>query len=243
MAVVAVYNLKGGVGKTTVAVNLAWAAAELGGLRTLIWDLDGQASATWILAGDRRNPSKGLDARSLLTGTATVDDLLMPTSVENLDLLPADRSLHDPDSTGTEVVRALGLGRALRALSKSHDCIVIDCPPGLGPTVSQVVREASIILLPMLPSTLSRLSLEEVQSQLPSGGKKIPPIVPVLTMVDMRRRVHRQTIENGPGYPIIPMASVIETMADHHAPVGRYAPRSAATQAFANLWYAVEPHL
>jgi chromosome partitioning protein len=243
MATVAVYNLKGGVGKTTVAVNFAWAAATLGNMRTLLWDLDGQASASWILTGAAPAPQPGRDAGAVLACEIPAHDIIVGTATPGLDLLPADHSLHGLDVIFSTIDRDQHLGRLLGDLNDRYDLIVLDCPPGLGSTSSQVIRAASLVLLPMIPSTLSRRALEEVQTHLARGGETPPPIVPVFTMADMRRAAHRTAIETGPGYPVIPMASVIEMMADRNAPVGEYAPRSAAAQAFSDLWYAVEPYL
>ena len=243
MATVAVYNLKGGVGKTTIAVNFAWAAATLGGMRTLLWDLDGQASATWILTGTDPEAVPGRDAKAVLSCEIPPQDVIVPTTTAGVDLLPADHSLHGLDVIFSEIDHKQHLGRLLDDLNDSYDLIVLDCPPGLGFTSSQVIRAASVVLLPMIPSTLSRRALEEVQTHLQRGGEEPPPIVPVFTMADMRRAAHRTAIETGPGYPVIPMASVIEMMADRNAPVGEYAPRSVAAQAFTDLWYAVEPYV
>ncbi|TVV71362.1 ParA family protein [Sphingomonas solaris] len=242
MATVAVYNLKGGVGKTSVAVNLAWAGATLGGHRTLLWDLDGQASASWILAPDHV-ATEGADAGAVLACDIPPSDLILPTGFERLDLLPADASLHGLDHIFAQIDRERRLRQLLDTLNDSYDLIVLDCPPGLGATSSQVIRAASTILLPMIPSPLSNRALVELQTHLSRGGEELPPIVPVFTMVDMRRAAHRAAIENGPGYPVIPMASAIEMMGERNAPIGVYAPRSAAAQAFDSLWYAVSPHL
>lgn len=242
MAAVAVYNLKGGVGKTSVAVNLAWAGATLGGLTTLLWDLDGQASASWILAPDY-TPTDTLDARAVLTLGAPPADLIVPTATPGLDLLPADSSLHGLDLIFAGIDRERHLERLLADLARDYELIVLDCPPGLGATSTQVIRAAAVILLPTIPSALSHRALVELERHLSEGGEALPPIIPVFTMADMRRAAHRAAIADGPGYPVIPMASDVEKMGERNAPVGEYAPRSAAAQAFVDLWHAVAPHL
>lgn len=243
MATVAIYNLKGGVGKTTVAVNFAWAAATLGGRRTLLWDLDGQAAASWILAASDRPAAAGADARAVIERAIPPHALILPTATAGLDLLPADGSLHGLDQLFGGIAHRRRLQDLIDTLAADYDCIVLDCPPGLGATGAQIMRAASLIVLPMNPAPLSRRALDEVQAHFAASGDTPPPIVPVLTMVDMRRAGHRAAVESGPGYPVIPMASVIETMADRHAAVGDFAPRSVAAQAFGTLWYAVAPHL
>jgi chromosome partitioning protein len=239
MATVAIYSMKGGVGKTTLAVNLAWAAATISRRRTLLWDLDGQAASTFILS-DRRTRTD--EARAVLECDIPPQDIIEPTATPDLHLLPADGSLRTLDQIFVEIDRQRHLGRLLEDLDRHYEVIVLDCPPGLGFTSRQVMRAASIILMPMIPSTLSRRAYEEVRDYLAQeeGG---PPIYPVFTMVDRRRLGHRAALRADPGCPVIPMASAVEQMADRHAAVGDYAPRSAASQSFRDLWRAVEPRL
>ncbi|MET0269820.1 MAG: ParA family protein [Sphingomonas sp.] len=242
MATVAVYNLKGGVGKTSVAVNLAWAGATLGGLKTLLWDLDGQASASWILAPGYA-ATDTVNAGAVLACEVPPADLIVPTATPGLSLLPADASLHGLDRIFAGIDQDGHLGRFLADLGRDYELIVLDCPPGLGATATQVIRAAAIILLPTIPSALSHRAVVELERHLSEGDEALPPIVPVFTMADMRRAAHRAAIAEGPGYPVIPMASAVEQMGERNAPVGAYAPRSAAAKAFEALWHGVAPHL
>ncbi|MDB5661860.1 MAG: ParA family protein [Sphingomonas bacterium] len=240
MATIAIYSMKGGVGKTTLAVNLAWAAATVSGLRTLLWDLDGQAASTFILSDGRK---RGEEARAVLECDIPPQDIIAPTRVAGLDLLPADGSLRTLDQIFVEIDRKRHLARLLEDLDRHYGCIILDCPPGLSVTSRQVMGAASMILMPMIPSTLSRRAYEEVRDYLAADQEPSPPIFPVFTMVDQRRSAHRAALDANPGCPVIPMASAVEMMADHHAPVGDYAPRAPATRAFLNLWRVVEAGL
>lgn len=99
-----------------------------------------------------------------------------------------------------------------------------------------MIRAADLIVLPVIPSPLSRRAHEELSRHL--GGKVA--VLPVYTMADRRRRLHTDTMAAHPDWPVIPMASPVEAMADHRAPLAMFAPRSAATIAFARLWTSIE---
>jgi len=240
VATLAVYNSKGGVGKTSLAVNLAWAAATLSQRRTLLWDLDAQAAASFILAPER---DSGDEARTVIERDLSPARLIVKTGVPNLDLLPADASLRTLDLLFAGIDSKKRLLRISEALEKSYDRIIIDCPPGLGLTAEQVIRGAALMLLPLIPSTLSARAVQEIETHLGARKKGTPPVVPVFNLVDRRRSAHRAALDAAPGQHAVPMASAVEQMADRHAPLGIYAPNSPATKAIAALWIDVERRL
>jgi len=239
MATIAIYSSKGGVGKTTLAVNLGWASATLSSRRTLLWDLDAQSGASFILAPDRK---KGDEARAVIERDLSPRKLIVPTAIPNLDLLPADASLRTLDVLFSEIDSKKRLLKISEALDKEYDRILIDCPPGLGVTADQVIRGADLILVPVIPSTLSGRAAEELAAHL--GHKKdAPPVLSVFNLVDRRRLAHKAALEAAPKQHALPMASLVEQMADRHAPVGVYAPRAPVTTAIAALWRDVERQL
>ena len=233
MAVIAVYSLKGGVGKTTLAVNLAWCAATLSSRRSLLWDLDPQAASSWILGG-----ASGDSAKAVFSRDITVTRQVRPTSIAGLDLISADRSLRGLDRLFDTLDKKKRLAKLLAQL-KDHERIILDCPPGLTETADQVLRAADLIVVPVVPSALSERAYDEVVRHL--NGRT--PVLAAYSMVDRRRTLHRDALERHPDWPVIPMASAIEAMTSERKPIGVTAPRTASAKAFATLWRTIERRL
>jgi len=235
LATIAIYSLKGGVGKTTLAVNLAWAAASLSSRRTLLWDLDPQAASTFLLS-DRKAKD---GAQAIFTKDVDPAKLIRKTLYPRLELIGADDTLRGLDILFHELDKKNRLAKLLANLRKDFDRILLDCPPGLTETSDQVMRAADLIVVPVIPSPLSARALDGVVARL--GNKA--PVMPVHAMVDRRRKLHADALAAHPDWPVVPMASVIEQMAARRAPVGAFAPRAAAAQSFAHLWQAIEKRL
>lgn len=239
--VVAVYSLKGGVGKTTLAVNLAWAAAVLSGRRTLLWDLDAQAAATYLLGHD----ADGKKAEAAIRKGGDAAKLVVPTAVEGLDLLPADASLRDLDVTFSDLDKKKRLAKMAEDLGgPQRELIVIDCPPGLTDTSEQVLRAADLVVVPVIPSPLAQRALATVAEHVAGRKAFDAPLLPVFSMTDRRRALHRDALAAQPDWPVIPMASAFEAMSLRRAPLGAFTSRRApGVQAVAQVWSKVEQAL
>lgn len=240
MAVIAVYSVKGGVGKTTLAASLAWCAATLARRTTLLWDLDPQGGAGYLFGVEPGPRSK---AARVLTSEVEPERLVWETGYEGLDLLPADASLWGMDALFERLGKRRRLADLTEALSKDYARIILDCPPGLSESTAQMLRAADVVVVPLPPSPLARRALETVRAELTRNHKNHPPLLPVLSMVDGRRRLHREAREELPDWPVIPMSSQIEQMAVRRAPVGSFAGAGEPAAAFARLWEGIERKL
>ncbi len=240
MAVIAVYSLKGGVGKTTLAVNLAWSSATQSSRRTLLWDLDPQASASFLLRHQRQG--KG-EAQAVFAKEIAPEKLIVHTKQDRLDLLASDTSLRGLDRLLFNLGKRKRLAKLLASMEGRYDRVILDCPPGLTETSEQVMHAADAIIVPLTPSPLSRRAFEEVVQHLDREHKGHGPVLPVYSMVDRRRSLHRAALEAEPDWPAIPMASALEQMAVNRNPVGVFASRTPAALALASLWRGIEARL
>lgn len=241
MAVIAIYSVKGGVGKTTLAANLAWYSAVVSRRRTLLWDLDASGGAGFLLGAA---PRSGASAAGLFDKQAGARDLACRTEYDRLHHLPADESLRELGPLLQRIGKKRRLARLAEGLAKSYERIVIDCPPVLGELSAQVLRAARLVIVPLPPSPLSARALDCVEAELhrhSKGGRA--ELVPVLSMVDRRRALHVETCAAHPDWPAIPFASAIEQCAVHRRPVGAFAPASAGARAIGQLWTAIERRL
>jgi cellulose biosynthesis protein BcsQ len=240
MPSIAIYSVKGGVGKTTLAVNLAWCASAISRRKTLLWDLDAANGSGFLLGVD---PKKKRSADSMFADGSDPAKLIQSTAFPGLDLLPADESIRALDRQLDRLGKKKRLAKLTAALAKDYDRIIFDCPPVLNELSAQVMRAADLVIVPLPPSPLSARAFEVVVEEVRGQGKGHPPILPVLSMLDLRRSLHKEAREANPNWPAIPLASAVEQCAVERKPVGAFAPRSPAARAIAQLWTAIERKL
>ncbi len=246
MKVLATYNLKGGVGKTSAAVNLAALAAR-DGLRTLLWDLDPQGSATFLF---RVKPKVRGGAGKLLRGSTNAGDRLKGTDVEGLDLLPADFSYRHMDLLLDETKRPTKrLAKVIAPLADDYDLAILDCPPSISLVSESVFEAADALLVPLIPTTLSVRTFEQLLGFVGAEVERPPEIIAFFSMVDARKQLHRSLVADLPSvHPsivgtAIPAASDVERMGVHRKPVVLSAPNSAAAKAYGALWQDTQDRL
>jgi cellulose biosynthesis protein BcsQ len=239
MRIFAVYNIKGGVGKTASAVNLAWLSAR-DGARTLIWDLDPQGAATYYfrVAAKVKGGSK-----KLVDGRADLDRLIRGTDYRDLDLLPADFSYRKMDlMLGRQRKPAHRLAELLIPMEATYDHVFLDCPPNITLLSEGIFIAADHLLVPTIPTTLSLRTLERLQRHLRKKRFRRVQVLPFFSMVDRRKSLHKRVVAAPPpGLPgflrtDIPFASAVEQMGARRAPLVAWAPRDPASRAYDELW-------
>lgn len=242
MKIIASYNLKGGVGKTTAAVNLAYlSAAE--GRRTLLWDLDPQAAATFLF---RIKPRVKGGGQQLVRGSRPMLDAVKATDFEGLDLLPADFTYRHMDIDLNDRPKPQRtLRRLLAPLSADYDVVILDTPPSLSLVSENVLRASDLVLIPLIPTVLSVRTFDQLADFVAELDGAKPVLRGYFSMLDRRRKLHREILDTLPtersqmSSIAIPSASAVEQMAVRRSPVVAFAPQSPAALAFKELWREV----
>jgi chromosome partitioning protein len=236
--VLAVYNIKGGVGKTATAVNLAYLAAGEGH-RCLLWDLDPQGAATFYF---RVKPKVKGGGRRLFRGKSDLGPLIRGTDFEGLDLLPADFSYRHMDlALGKAKKPWRRLARLLRPLRKEYELVILDCAPSISLASEAVFGAAAALLVPTIPTPLSLRTLKQLKRHLKAEGYDELTVLPFLCMADWRRSLHRQIAAEADAEHFllraqIPYSSLVEQMGTRRAPLLSYARSSAPGRAYTALW-------
>ena len=242
--VIAVANQKGGVGKTTTAVNLG-AGLALAGRRTLLVDLDPQANTTRAL-GYERDPERRTIYDSLIDGVP-MDETLLATELENLTLCPSENEL-----AGAEVElinlprREYRMAELFGALARPFDSVLIGCPPSLSFLTVNALSAADSVLIPIQCEYLALEGVTQLIETLKRVKKALNPRLNVegvlLTMYDDRTNLSRQVAEEvnsffkGSVYQtIIPRNIRLSEAPSFGKPIFLYDPRSRGAAAYLEL--------
>jgi chromosome partitioning protein len=238
MTVIALFNLKGGVGKTASAVNLAYLSAQ-DGFNTLLWDIDPQGSSSFYF--NAKQKYKG-GIKKLLSSDFDLDEAIMETDYPKLDLIAADLHAKSMDVMMEELRSSKKkLKTILSPLSKEYDFIFIDCPPGLSALSENVFHAADVVLMPIIPTTLSVRTYHMVKDYFKDKDLDMKKMMCFFTMVDLRKNLHNEVM--GELYKdkrffenYIPYLSDVEKMGIHRGPIESYARSSYAAKCYRDLW-------
>lgn len=230
--------MKGGVGKTTSAINLAYLSAKEG-FRTLLWELDLQGAASFYLGV---NPTVKDESEKLLTKELGLLDAALPTAYDELFVIPADLSAMRAEVFLSGLRQSKKkLSGLLSSVKKAFDVIIMDCPPGTSLMHDNIFHAADWILMPNIPSVLSIRSYNTMIDYFEKNGIDTGRAKCFFTMVDQRKSLHEDTLKNYSNDKaffdsFIPYLSDVEKMGIYQAPVEAFAPHSAAAEAYRKLW-------
>ena len=242
MKIFSVYNIKGGVGKTTTSVNMAYLSAAAGA-RTLIWDLDPQGGTSYYLCV---KPKIKGGSNELLQGKEQTMAQLRMTGYPNLDLLPADISYRNLDRRLAQASKPTQrLQRLVNPLAKQYDHLFVDCPPGLSLVTENVFQMTDVLLVPLIPTPLSLRAYNRLVQFLVKRRTKKLRVLPFFNMVNLDKPIHRVVTHNiGSKHPIflknsIPESTLIEAMGVKRSPIFTYARKSAEADTLRALWQEI----
>jgi len=238
MKILSSYSIKGGVGKTALAVNLAFALREAG-VRTLLLDLDPQGAATFYFRVASAEKFRMRDADSLVEGLSRN---IRESDFPGLDIIPSNLGYRHFDILLDGMTkRRKQLRKVLEEFKSDYDVILMDCPPNITLLSENVFRASDAILVPVIPTVLSRRTLEQLagffrDENLPDGMLR-----PFFSMAQKRNRMHREIMDDLPAsYPgflktVIPFSADVEKMGLHRLPLLAYSHASTAAVAYRAL--------
>ncbi len=242
MVTIALYNLKGGVGKTAATINLAYLSAKQG-YKTLIWDLDPQGSSSFYLGATANIKN---EAKKILTGEMDLVTAIQPSAYENLDIIPADLSARHADILLNEMKQSKKkISAILSTIKNEYDIVFLDCPPGISVLHDAVFAGVDWILMPNIPTTLSIRSFESVLNYFKENDLDTSKLKCFFSMVDHRKNLHHEVINEFYKDKLffksyIPYLSDVEKMGVHESPLETFAASSYAAQCYKDLWKEIK---
>ena len=241
------YNQKGGVGKTTAAVNLGSALAESGN-RVLLIDFDAQGNLTGAVSGDNRKPN----IYQVVTGQIEAEAAIQPTIFNNLYIIPGSL---DMAGLGVELVdqddREHFRVNSLGSLEDNFDYILLDCPPSLGLETMNALVWCDYVIIPLQCEYLAMEGLNLIMRTITNVRKKLNPDIRILgiifTMYTKRAKLNQDVVDDiSEFFPdlvfktIIPRTVRLAEAPSHGLPINYYDKSNSGAKAFKELAKEVE---
>ena len=233
--VIAIYNIKGGVGKTSTTINLAFNAAKKD--KVLVWDLDPQGASTFYL--EKKVKDKNLISKATKKG---LNKFIKKTNFKNIDLIPADLSLKDID----KYLQDDKMFKKLLSSIEGYKYIFIDSPPTLSLISQNIFKASDVIIIPTIPTILSVRTYNQIVKYFKPYTRN-RKVLTFLSMVDKRKKMHLEISEKILKLPKkqilktpIYNSTIVEKMGEELAPVEVFAPHSESAKSYIDLWKEIE---
>lgn len=248
MKIIACYSNKGGVGKTAASVNLAYAFAKAG-QRVLLCDLDPQGASGFYF---RVKPSKKLENEAFFEDVERFTKAIRGSDYDNLDILPANMTFRDFDVFLSRMKNSRSrLKKSLKSVGSDYDVIVLDCPPNISMLSETVFDAANMIVVPVIPTTLSERTFEQLieflEDQTDKKKSNKRNVVGFFSMVQGQKALHKETMARmREVYPqrflqaAVPFSTDVERMGVHRAPVLAFAPARPASRAYQDVFQELQ---